>query len=339
MTPTSCTWMQFVFPLYIWLLILIIVLASRYSSRISKITTSNTVSVLATLQLLSYAKLLNTSIEAASFTDVKLIYFSTRYRVWILDGNIPYLQGKHIPLFLMSLFTILVYIFPFTLLILLGPLLQAKSHCRVLNWINKLKPFFDAFYGPYTSRYRYWPGILLLARVVVLLIYTFYSLGDSSFKLMTVSVVATVLLVCWMLIGKIENISLHQKSKKLLNYLELFFLLNLTIFAVASIYHSHITKNRTNQQGLAVAMVGSVLIVFCGFLVYQIFTIVEVKLNLSRFFPNNIMKVKFRKDTAMVNQNSPQLVEAIMSSPTHSTVELVDPVDPNSGLREPLLTN
>ena len=186
------TWMQFIFPLYIWLLILIIVLASRYSSRISKITTSNTVSVLATLQLLSYAKLLNTSIEAASFTDVKLIYFSTRYRVWILDGNIPYLRGKHIPLFLMSLFTILVYIFPFTLLILLGPLLQAKSHYRVLNWINKLKPFFDAFYGPYTSRYRYWPGILLLARVVVLLTYTFYSLGDSSFKLLTVSGVAAV---------------------------------------------------------------------------------------------------------------------------------------------------
>ena len=67
------TWMQFVFPLYVWWLMLIIVLASRYSSRISKITTSNTVSVLATLLLLSYAKLLKTSIDASSFTDVRLI--------------------------------------------------------------------------------------------------------------------------------------------------------------------------------------------------------------------------------------------------------------------------
>ena len=139
------TWMQFVFPLYIWLLILIIVLASRYSRRISALTASNTVSVLATLLLLSYAKLLNISLEAVSYTDAEYLDDSSKYRIWILDGNIPYLQGKHIPLFLISLLTTMIYILPFTLLILLGPLLQAKSHYRVLNWINKLKPFLDAF--------------------------------------------------------------------------------------------------------------------------------------------------------------------------------------------------
>ena len=219
------TWMQFVFPLYIWLLILIIVMASRYSSKISIMTTSNTVSVLATLLLLSYAKLLKASIDAFSFTDMKLLSDSSRYRVWILDGNIPYLQGKHIPLFLVSLLVVFAYILPFTLLVLLGPVLQAKSHYRVLHWINKLKPFLDAFYGPYTNMYRYWPGILLLARVTVLLLYAFYSLGDSPFKLMTVSMIAAVLLVVWMLIGKTRNTSLHQKTP--LNYLELFFLLNL----------------------------------------------------------------------------------------------------------------
>ena len=67
------TWMQFVFPLYIWLLILTIVLASRYSSMISKIATSNTVSVLATLLLLSYAILLKTCTEAFSFVQLQLL--------------------------------------------------------------------------------------------------------------------------------------------------------------------------------------------------------------------------------------------------------------------------
>jgi hypothetical protein len=261
------TWMQFVFPLYIWLLILIIVLASRYSRRISKMTTSNTVSVLATMLLLSYAKLLKTSIDAASFTDIKLIYYPSTHHVWILDGNIPYLQGKHLPLFLMSLLTMLVYILPFTLLILLGPLLQAKSHHKVLNWINKLKTFLDTFYGPYTNRYRYWPGMLLLARVIVLLIYTYYSLGDSSFKLLTVSVVVAVLLACWMLIGKARNTSLHRKAR--LDVLELSLLINLEIFVVTSIYNTYIAENLVNQQGLAIAMVGSVLATFCGILVHQ----------------------------------------------------------------------
>ena len=136
------TWMQFVFPFCIWLLILIIVLASRYSNRISTITTSNTVSVLATL---AYAKLLKTSIEAGSFTDVEFLNDSSKHCVWILDGNIPYLRGKHIPLFLMGLLTTLIYILPFTLLILLGPLLQTKSH---YNWINKQSHFLMPFMDP-----------------------------------------------------------------------------------------------------------------------------------------------------------------------------------------------
>ena len=52
------TWLQFVFPVYIWSIIGLIILTSRYSIRVSKWTSSNTVSVLATLFLLSYAKLL-----------------------------------------------------------------------------------------------------------------------------------------------------------------------------------------------------------------------------------------------------------------------------------------
>ena len=333
------TWMQFFFPLYIWLLILIIVLASRYSRKISKLTTSNTVSVLATLLLLSYAKLLKTSIDAASFTYMQLISDSTRYPVWILDGNIAYLQGKHIPLFLMSFFTVLVYILPFTLLILLGPLLQAKSHYRVFHWINKLKPFLDSFYGPYTSRYRYWPGILLLARLIISLTYTFYSLGDSPYKLMMISVILSVLLVCWMLIGKTQNTSLHQK--KLLNCLELFFLLNLEIFIVASIYHSHITGNLSNQQGLAVGMVGSVLVAFCGILVYQISCILaryKATCKIIQFIPS-LIKSKYSAGKDEASQpSSPEKPADISTKTTYTVVEMKEGAGLTNELREPLLT-
>ena len=334
-TYTSA-WIQFVFPLYIWLLILIIVLASRYSKRISTIITSNIVSVLATLLLLSYAKLLKTSIEGISYTDAEFLNDSSKYRVWILDGNIPYLQGKHIPLFLMSLVTIVAYIVPFTLLILLGPLLQAKSHFRILRWVNKLKPFLDAFYGSYTSSYRYWPGILLLARMGILVTYAVYSLGDSPFKLMTVSVVVAVLLVVWMLIGKTRSTSLYQKRH--LNYIELFFLLNLAIFTVTSIYHFHVTKSTWNQQSLAVGMVGSVLVASCSILVYQIFIILsryKALQKIIQFFSHKITFVAARKDTQVQNFPLSQN-ETASNSPTHSSVEITDP---NSILREPLLTN
>ena len=105
------------------------------------------------------------------------------------------MSNQHI---LMSVLVVMVYIIPFTLLVLLGPLLQAKSHHKALHWVNRIKPFLDAFYGPYTSWYRYWPGILLLARLVTLVVFSsFYD--DSKLKLVMASVIVLVFLFISML--------------------------------------------------------------------------------------------------------------------------------------------
>ena len=330
------TWMQFVFPLYIWLLILIIILTSRYSRRITKLITSNIVSVLATLLLLSYAKLLKTSIEVFSHVQLQLLNGNVTNR-WKPDANFRYLGQLHVPLFLMSLAMVLVYMIPFTLLILLGPLLQAKSHYRVLHWINRLKPFHDAFYGPYTSKYRYWPGILLLARLLILGAFASYSPNDVPFKLLTVSLTAAALLVLWMVIGRAKANSLYQKNY--LNYLELYFLTNLLAFASLSIYTTKFSHSKLeNQQVLAVVMVGSVLAVSCGIIGYKIFCIAikcRAVHNISRFLPANIVKRKEKP------QNSTEEQEDLSTKSTQSVVELAECKTPkfNNELREPLLTS
>jgi hypothetical protein len=321
------TWMQFVFPLYIWLLVLIIVLASRYSRRISKITTSNTVPVLSTLLLLSYAKLLKTSIEVFSPVHLQLLDGSvTSYR-WAADANILYLSHTHWPLFLMSVVMVVVYVIPFTVLISLGPLLQAKSHYRRLNWVNKLKPFFDSFYGPYTSRYRYWPGVLLLARLVGLATY------NNILAVVAVSIMVAMLPVIWLLIGRTQAVSIHRNHY--VNYFELFFLLNLGTFTVISYYI--VQFKITHKQGLAVVMVGSALGVSCGILGYHIFLVVSRYSAISRFLPRNIVK---RKDHPGESQSPVQEQEgANTTTTTHSLVEMAECVNHNDELREPLLTS
>ena len=330
------TWMQFVFPLYIWLLILIIILTSRYSRRITKLITSNIVSVLATLLLLSYAKLLKTSSEVFSHVQLQLLNGNVTNR-WKPDANIPYLGQLHVPLFLMSLAMVLVYMIPFTLLILLGPLLQAKSHYRVLHWINRLKPFHDAFYGPYTSKYRYWPGILLLARLLLLGAFSSYSSNDFPFKLFTVSMIAAALLVLWMVIGR-KAISIYQINY--LNYLELYFLINLLAFSALSIYTTKFSINNLKakiQQVLTVVMVGSVLAVSCGIIGYKIFCI-SIKCravhNISRFLLANLT-VRRKEEP----QNSTKEQEDSSTKTTHSLVELTECETLNNELREPLLTS
>ena len=62
------TWLQFVFPVYIWIITAFIIIASHHSSMAAKTFGNNSVPVLATLFLLSYAKLLRAIITVLNFT-------------------------------------------------------------------------------------------------------------------------------------------------------------------------------------------------------------------------------------------------------------------------------
>ena len=171
------TWLQFVFPLYIWVLVGLMICSSRYSTTIARLSGSNTVSVLATLFLLSYAKLLQTIIASISLTTLTDRHGNTS-AVWLLDGNMPAMKGSHIPLVVMSIVALVVYVVPFTMLVLLGPCLQSRSNHRLLQWVTKIKPLLDAYQGPYRDKFRYWTGLLLLVRIVLFAIFGGNALGD-----------------------------------------------------------------------------------------------------------------------------------------------------------------
>ena len=104
------TWLQFVFPVYIWVLVGLMILISHCSQRFAKLLLGNNpVSVLATLILLSCAKIIRTLIIAVYITYLE---YPANYNrmVWLHDANIDYLVGKHIPLFLVAM---LVFLFIF----------------------------------------------------------------------------------------------------------------------------------------------------------------------------------------------------------------------------------
>ena len=172
----SKTWLQFVFPVYIWVLVGLVILISHYSQRFANVLGSNPVSVLATLILLSYAKILRTFITAVSFIDLQYQQHYNR-RAWLYDANIEYLIGKHIPLFLVAMFVFFFLFLPYTFLLLFGQWLQAISHLRLFSWVNsaRLKPFIDSYHAPYKAKHRYWPGLLLVLRFVLLMVFCFES--------------------------------------------------------------------------------------------------------------------------------------------------------------------
>ena len=139
------TWLVCFFPFYIWIIAVVLIVSSHYSSHVSKLTGNNAVQVLATLFLLTYAKLLRLIIGVFSFTTI--VYPDSYNKVvWLVDGNIEFLKGKHIPLFLVTTLFVLLSL-PYTLILLTIQWLLKISHCHVMFWVHKLKPFFDAYTG------------------------------------------------------------------------------------------------------------------------------------------------------------------------------------------------
>ena len=250
-------WLQFVFPIYIWTLTGAIVIASRYHTCVGRLCGRNIVQVLATLFLLSYTKLQRAITTTISFTILN--YADQTQAVWLHDGNVAFINGKQIPLFLTGVVTLLALFIPYTLVVLFGPSLQSKSGLRVLFWVRRMKPFFDAYLGPYKDKYRCWTGLLLVVRVLLLLISAVNVLGDPNINLLTVAIVANCLMILLWWTGGVYK-------KWPLNILECSFLLNLSVLATTTLYNQ---VSGGNQAVTVHLSAGVAFITFTGVFTYH----------------------------------------------------------------------
>ena len=236
------------------------VFVSNYSHRFAKLLGNNPVSVLATLILLSYAKILRTLIAVFYLTYLESPVYNRM--VWLYDANIDYLSGKQIPLFLVAALVFLFLFLPYTFLLLFGQWLQAVSHLRLLSWVNsaRLKPFMDSYHAPYKAKHHYWPGLLLVLRFVLLLVFALNPQQDPSVNLLAILVGLGMLhLWAWVSGGVYKNWCLDA--------LEGSFALNLIILVGAT---SYVKFSQGNQLAVGYTSVSIALATFIGVLVFQL---------------------------------------------------------------------
>ena len=307
-------WLQLIFPIYIWTLIgAIIVLSDRYTT-VARLCRRNAVPVLATLFLLSYAKLLRFVVTALAYTTLEYPD-GTVVTVWLYDGNVRYLVGKHIPLFLVALAILLFLSIPYTVVLLFAQCLQKKSHSRVLFWVRKLKPLFDSYIGTYKDKHRYWTGLFLVARAVLILVYALTSLGDPAVNLLaTISVVLGLTVV---------NLAIGGAYKQwILTLLEQSFLLNLCISSAATQYTR---QGNGNQAAVAYTSVTVSLVTSAGIIFHHIFIVLKNSRCLKRSEPLTTRMV------SIVQNDSSSDSEAEEMNPVKQQVLLFDE------FREPVL--
>ena len=210
-------WLQLAFPFYLIFIATLIIITSRYSTTIQRLTARRALPVLATLFLLSYTKILRIVSSVLFFYSI-ITHLPSKHTtlVWSVDANVPLFGVRFTILFIVCLILFLILV-PFNVILLFTRTLSR------FRFINKFKPLLDAYQGPYEDKSYYWTGLQLMIRVV------FY--GMSSLDRNINISVSTVLLS--MIIGLHGTMSPFKV--KLKNYQELLLFFNLQgLFAVSS---------------------------------------------------------------------------------------------------------
>ena len=165
-------WLQFVFPFYIWAIVGLMILTARHSRILTKLYGNRAVPVLATLFLLSYMKLLHTITSIYMLSHIVQYPDKSTITVWSVDGNINYFGLSHSFLLVAALIVQIFLWLPYTLILLLHQQLQKGSHLKIFKWVTNLKPFFDVQFAPFKPAHHYWFGVILLARGILLVIFS-----------------------------------------------------------------------------------------------------------------------------------------------------------------------
>ena len=279
------TWLQFVFPFFVWLTVSFVVVASRYSITISKIIPNNSLHVLATLFLLSYTKIFQVITSVFSSTVIQYSDDLNK-RVWSYDGNIEFLAGKHIPLFVVSLLLLTLFIIPFTISLISIQVLQMVSKFRLTIWIDSLMSFFDIYSKPYKLKHRYWTGVLLLFRLIVVVTVAFNTNNNPEINLITIVVTTFILLAYASYMGVYKN-WLH-------NALEIALLFNLGMLSFIMFY------TLLTNGNIALTICTSTGITFILFVMIVIYHIIQ-KVMLMRKFRN--LKARITESVLTIRGN------------------------------------
>ena len=257
------TWLQLVFPAYTFILIALVITVSSFSSKfLNLIGKKDPVAVLATLILISYAKLLQVCFQSLS-VGILVYPDGTSNKVWLPDATIKYLSGKHIPLSIVAFIILLLCLIDTALLFSWQWLLLIPTRKSIRY--QKLKTFIETYHTPYTPSHRYWTGLLLIARVVLYLVAAVNVSNNPH-----VSLTAITFTICCITLLK-GFIGGRVYRKWLLDILETFFylhLLFLAIFTWYSLTDSNIDQKVVSYTSVIVVFIVLLLIILCHIFAY-----------------------------------------------------------------------
>ena len=265
------TWLELAFPAYVILLVALVIIISSYSDRFSNlIGKKDPVATLATLILLSYARLLEICFKSLS---VGILWYpdGSPEMLWLPDATVRYLSGKHIPLFIVAVLILLVGLF-YTGLLFSWQWILCLPRWRIFKWLcvshPKLQTFVETYHTPYAPKHRYWTGMLLMARAVLYLAAAVNTSNDPTISLTTILSTVGMITLFKELIG-------NRVYRKLsINVLDTFFHWNVLFFTVFTWYS--LDSLDSNREAAAYISVTITFVALLFIVFYHVYTYTTV---------------------------------------------------------------
>ena len=214
-------WLQLVFPCYFMIIAFTLIIGSRHSSKLQRLTANRVLKVLATLFLLSYTKILLTVCQVLFFFS-SVTHLPSKHTIlfWSVDTGVELFGIKFCILYTVCLVVFLI-------LVIFNTLLLFPKTVSRWNFINYFKPLLDAYFGPYKQKYPFWIGLQLSIRSC------FFGLSalDRSVSLFSGTVLAAVVLYVHCIVYPFKS-----RSK---NFQESLVLLDLSAVYVTALYNEY----------------------------------------------------------------------------------------------------
>ena len=182
--------------------------------------------------------------------------------MWLLDGTVGYLSGKHIALFLVALSILLAGIV-YTSILFFWQWILRWQNMAMFRWVrNQQLCHFLEPYAPYAFQHRYWTGLFLILRIILYTVAAVNVSNDPAINLLAIGGSVTGILIFK---GYFKANKIYKKWP--VEVMEMISYLNLTLFSLTSYYFF---GSRRRQEAVAYLSVSITFALFVAILLYHI---------------------------------------------------------------------
>ena len=161
--------LSLLFPLYLLTIVIVLIILSRFSHRLSNRIAHSSVQVLVTVVHLSFSKLVLKTVAVFQHATIYTENPVTPFLVWYYDGTIKYSSQPHLILMIITSLITIAFVLPYILLLVLVKPLRRSALAS-----KYLRPVIEAIHAPYKEGKQHWFVGRLLLLIIMYIVYLIY---------------------------------------------------------------------------------------------------------------------------------------------------------------------